>query len=138
EAIPFHAAARVSGGGSTGWGSATVSAGTEPGDTVVVIGAGGVGMNALQGARAVGAKYIVAGDPVEWKLYSAKICVATHTAASAEEAVPLVREITDGLMADRVVICPGVVHVDLIPLAMALLRKGGICVLTGITPFTEP
>jgi S-(hydroxymethyl)glutathione dehydrogenase/alcohol dehydrogenase len=41
-------------------------------------------------------------------------------------------------MADRVVVCPGVVHVDLIPLALTLLRKGGICVLTGITPFTEP
>jgi Zn-dependent alcohol dehydrogenase len=50
----------------------------------------------------------------------------------------LVREMTDGLMADRVVICPGVVHVDLLPLAMALLRKGGVCVLTGITPYTEP
>lgn len=41
-------------------------------------------------------------------------------------------------MADRVVVCPGVVHVDLISQAMTLLRKGGICVLTGITPFTEP
>lgn len=51
DAIPFHAASLVSCGVSTGWGSATISAGTEPGDTVVVIGAGGVGMNALQGAR---------------------------------------------------------------------------------------
>jgi S-(hydroxymethyl)glutathione dehydrogenase/alcohol dehydrogenase len=50
----------------------------------------------------------------------------------------LVKEITAGVMADRVVVTPGVVHVDLIPLAMTLLRKGGICVLTGITPFTEP
>ena len=104
EAIPFHAASLVSCGVSTGWGSATVSAGTEPGDTVVVIGAGGVGMNALQGARAVGAKYVVAVDPVESKRDSAKIFGATHSAASAEEAVPLVREITVGLMADRVVI----------------------------------
>src|SRR6202000_2567203 len=102
EAIPFHAAARVSGGGSTGWGSATVSAGTEPGDTVVVIGAGGVGMNALQGARAVGAQYVVAVDPGEAERDLAKIFGATHTAASAEEAVPLVREITVGVMADRV------------------------------------
>ncbi|WP_269089156.1 NDMA-dependent alcohol dehydrogenase [Mycobacterium avium] len=138
EAIPFHAASLVSCGVSTGWGSATVSAGTEPGDTVVVIGAGGVGMNALQGARAVGAKYVVAVDPVAAKRDSAKIFGATHTAASARDAVPLVREITAGLMADRVVVCPGVVHVDVIPLALALLRKGGVCVLTGITPFTEP
>ena len=138
DTIPFHAASLVSCGVSTGWGSATVSAGTEPGDTVVVIGTGGVGMNALQGARAVGAKYVVGVDPVDSKRDSAKFFGATHTAASAEEAIPIVKEITDGVMADRVVVTPGVVHVDLIPLAMMLLRKGGVCVLTGITPFTEP
>src|ERR1700761_7982167 len=138
DGIPFHAASLVSCGVSTGWGSARVSAGTEPGDTVVVIGTGGVGMNALQGARAVGATYVFGVDPVESKRDSAKIFGATHTAASAEEAIPLVKEITAGVMADRVVVTPGVVHVDLIPLAMTLLRKGGICVLTGITPFTEP
>jgi S-(hydroxymethyl)glutathione dehydrogenase/alcohol dehydrogenase len=66
-AIPFHAASLVSCCVSTGWGSATVSAGTEPGDTVVVIGTGGVGMNSLQGARAAVATYIVAVDPVEYK-----------------------------------------------------------------------
>jgi S-(hydroxymethyl)glutathione dehydrogenase/alcohol dehydrogenase len=95
-------------------------------------------MNALQGARAVGAKYVVAVDPIESKRDSAKIFGATHTASSAEEAMPLVKDITAGLMADRVIVSPGVVHVDLLPLAMTLLRKGGICVLTGITPFTEP
>jgi NDMA-dependent alcohol dehydrogenase len=136
--IPFHAASLVSCGVTTGWGSATVSAGTEPGDTVVVIGTGGVGMNALQGARAAGATYVVGVDPLEFKRDSAKIFGATHTAPSAEEAMPLVREITRGVMADRVVLTAGVVHVDLIPLAMMLLRKGGTCVVTGITPFSEP
>jgi NDMA-dependent alcohol dehydrogenase len=138
DAIPFHAAALVSCGVSTGWGSATVSAGTEPGDTVVVIGTGGVGMNVLQGARAAGATYIVGVDPIEYKRDSAKIFGATHTVASAEEAIPLVKDITVGVMADRVVVTAGVVHVDLIPLAMTLLRKGGTCVVTGITPFSEP
>jgi len=94
-------------------------------------------MNALQGARAVGAKYVVAVDPVESKRDSAKIFGATHTAASAEEAIPLVGDITDGLMADRVILTPGVLHVELIPLGMRLLRKGGTCVVTGITPYTE-
>ena len=138
DAIPFHAASLVSCGVSTGWGSATVSAGTEPGDTVVVIGTGGVGMNALQGAHAAGATYIVAVDPVEYKRDSAKIFGATHAAASAEEAMPLVKDITAGVMADRVILTPGVLHVDLIALAMALLRKGGTCVATGITPYSEP
>ncbi|MDT5345608.1 MAG: hypothetical protein QOE52_4792, partial [Mycobacterium sp.] len=134
DTIPFHAASLVSCGVSTGWGSATVSAGTEPGDTVVVIGTGGVGMNALQGARAAGATYVVAVDPIESKRDSAKIFGATHSAVSAEEAIPLVADITAGVMADRVVVTAGVVHVELIPLAMRLLRKGGTCVVTGITP----
>ncbi|MEE6135945.1 NDMA-dependent alcohol dehydrogenase [Mycobacterium sp. 050128] len=137
DTVPFHAASLVSCGVSTGWGSATVTAGTEPGDTVVVIGTGGVGMNALQGARAAGAKYVVAVDPVEYKRDSAKIFGATHAAASAEEATPLVGDITAGVMADRVVLTPGILHVDLIPMAMRLLRKGGTCVVTGITPYTE-
>ncbi|BAX90392.1 NDMA-dependent alcohol dehydrogenase [Mycobacterium shigaense] len=137
DAIPFHAASLVSCGVSTGWGSATISAGTEPGDTVVVLGTGGVGMNALQGARAAGAKHVVAVDPVEYKRNSVKIFGATHSAVSAEEAILLVADITAGVMADRVVVTAGVVHVDLIPLAMRLLRKGGTCVITGITPYTE-
>src|ERR1700739_663108 len=113
DAIPFHAASLVSCGVSTGWGSATVSAGTETGDTVVVIGTGGVGMNALQGARAVGATYVVGVDPVEYKRDSAKIFGATHTAASAEGAIPLVQDSPAGVMADRVVVTPGVVPVEL-------------------------
>lgn len=67
-----------------------------------------------------------------------RIFGATHTVASADEAIPLVEAITAGVMADRVVVTAGVVHVDLIPLAMRLLRKGGTCVVTGITPYSEP
>jgi hypothetical protein len=40
-------------------------------------------------------------------------------------------------MADRVVLTPGVLRVDLVPLAMMLTRKGGTCVVTGVTPPTE-
>jgi NDMA-dependent alcohol dehydrogenase len=137
DAIPMHAAALVSCGVTTGWGSATVAAGTEPGDTLVVIGIGGVGMNALQGARAAGAKYVVGVDPVAFKRDSAAAFGATHTAASIEEALLLVRELTLGIMADRVVITAGVVHVDLLAPAMMLTRKGGSCVLTGLTPTGE-
>lgn len=136
-AIPFHAVSLVSCGVPTGWGSATVAAGTQPGDTVVVIGTGGVGMNAVQGARAAGATYVVGVDPIEFKRDSAKFFGATHTSPSAHEAIALVREITRGVMADRVVLTPGVLHVDLVPLAMMLTRKGGTCVVTGVTPLTE-
>ena len=47
------------------------------------------------------------------------------------------RELTRGVMADRVVVTAGVVHADLVPVAMALTRKGGTCVLTGVTPTSE-
>jgi len=135
--IPFHAGSLVSCGVTTGWGSATVGAGTEVGDTVVVIGVGGVGMNALQGARGVGAKYVVAVDPVAFKRESAPFFGATHAVASVEEAVPLVRDLTRGVMADRVVLTPGVVPTDLISPAMMLTRKGGTCVLTGLGRYDE-
>lgn len=135
--IPFHAGSLVSCGVTTGWGSATVGAGTEVGDTVVVIGVGGVGMNALQGARAVGARYVVAVDPVAFKRDSAGLFGATHTASSIEEAVPLVRDLTRGVMADRVVLTPGVMPIDLLSPAMMLTRKGGTCVLTGLSQYDE-
>jgi NDMA-dependent alcohol dehydrogenase len=137
DTIPMHAAALVSCGVTTGWGSATGAAGTQPGDTVVVIGIGGVGMSALQGARAAGAKYVIGVDPVAFKRDSAPTFGATHTAESVETALPLVRELTLGVMADRVVITAGVVHVDLLAPAMMLTRKGGTCVLTGLTPSSE-
>jgi NDMA-dependent alcohol dehydrogenase len=137
DAIPFHAAALVSCGVTTGWGSATVAAGTQPGDTVVVIGTGGVGMNALQGARAAGAQYVIGVDPVEFKRDSAPAFGATHTCSASDQAIELVREPTAGVMADRVVITAGVVHSHMILPAMMLTRKGGTCVVTGMTPLND-
>ncbi len=127
DEIPFHAASLVSCGVTTGWGSATVSAGTEPGDTVVVIGTGGVGMNALQGARAVGAGNVVGVDPVEFKRDAAPSFGATHTVESVEAAIPLVQELTRGVMADRGTSSPPAsCAVDLLAPAMMLTRKGDL------------
>ena len=58
--LPLSAVALVSCGVTTGWGSAVYRARVKPGDTVVVVGVGGVGMNAVQGARSRGARTIVA------------------------------------------------------------------------------
>jgi S-(hydroxymethyl)glutathione dehydrogenase/alcohol dehydrogenase len=72
----------------TGWGSAVYAAEVGPGDTVVVVGVGGIGANAIQGARLAGAKRIIAIDPVESKRTRAATFGATDTAASlAERAV---------------------------------------------------
>lgn len=135
--IPLEAASLVSCGVTTGFGSGSVAAGTQVGDTVVVIGVGGIGMNAVQGAKAAGAKHIVAVDPNEFKRDIAPSFGATHTAVDASAAVDLVKEITWGVMADRVVLTPGVVPPDLILVGMMLLRKGGTCVLTGMGKVTD-
>jgi len=135
--IPLEAASLVSCGVTTGFGSGSVAAGTQIGDTVVVIGVGGIGMNAVQGAVAAGAKHVVAVDPNEFKREVAPNFGATHTAVDAGSAVELVKELTWGVMADRVILTPGVVPPDLVMVAMMLLRKGGTCVLTGMAKITD-
>ena len=62
--IPFELAALVGCGVPTGWGSATNVADVKPGDSVAIIGVGGVGMSALQGSVASGARHVFAIDPV--------------------------------------------------------------------------
>ena len=53
-------------------------------------------------------------DPVEFKRDTAKTFGATETAASAEEAIPMVQELTAGVMADRVVLTPSVLAAELL------------------------
>ena len=65
--IPLDKAALVGCGVTTGWGAAAYAADVQPGETVVVIGIGGIGMNAVQGAAMAGARHVIAVDPVEWK-----------------------------------------------------------------------
>lgn len=132
DSIPFEAASLVSCGVTTGWGSGSTGVGTEPGDTVVIVGAGGVGINAVQGARAAGAKQLIAVDPVEFKRDTAKFFGATDTSPSLEEAFPLVQEMTRGVMADRVVLTPGVLRPEMLVSAMMLTRKGGTCLMTAV------
>jgi NDMA-dependent alcohol dehydrogenase len=135
--LPLGVVALVSCGVTTGWGSAVYRAQVMPGDTVVVVGVGGVGVNAVQGARMVGAKHIVAVDPVEFKQKSALDFGATHAVASMDEALPIVRELTRGQMADAVIMVPGVMYGDLMAGALSLTAKGGTCVVTGVAPQSQ-
>ncbi|MCZ4618783.1 zinc-binding dehydrogenase, partial [Rhodococcus qingshengii] len=66
----------------------------------VVIGAGGIGMNAIQGARLAGALNIIAVDPVEFTRKQAGGFGATHAATSADDAWALISDITRGKLAD--------------------------------------
>ena len=132
--IPLLPAALLACAIPTGYGSSVHRGNVRGGDTVVVIGAGGIGTAAIQGARINGATTIVAVDPLENKRKSATDFGATHTAVWACDAVELIRELTRGVMADCVVVAPSDITGDEVRDALALTRKGGICVLTGMAP----
>ncbi|HWD53305.1 MAG TPA: NDMA-dependent alcohol dehydrogenase [Acidimicrobiales bacterium] len=135
--LPPTAVALVSCGVATGWGSAVRRAGTIAGDVVVVVGVGGVGINAVQGAAMAGARVVVAVDPVEFKRQTALQLGATHAAPSMTGAIELVRELTQGEMADRVIMVPSVMLGDLMAEGMALTGKGGTCVVTSVGPIMQ-
>jgi S-(hydroxymethyl)glutathione dehydrogenase/alcohol dehydrogenase len=135
--IPLDRACLLGCGVVTGWGSAVYAADVQPGETVVVAGIGGIGANALQGAKLAGAKRIVAIDPLENKREKAMEFGATHTAASFEEAMPLVQELTWGQMANKVILTLGVGKGELLIQALALASKRGRVVVTNIHPATE-
>jgi Zn-dependent alcohol dehydrogenase len=120
----------------TGYGSAENRAKVKTGDTVVVVGAGGIGTAAIQGARINGAAHIVAVDPVEFKQKSALKFGATHSVSTTDEASAVVRELTHGVMADSVVVAPSLISGEDVQAALSLTRKGGTCVLTGMTKQT--
>ena len=135
--LPLECVSLVSCGVATGWGSAANRGGVSAGDTVVVVGIGGIGINAVQGARMAGATRIIAVDPVEFKREKAMEFGATHTFASMEDALPAVGEMTWGQMADKVIMAPGVLHGDMMQLGTALAGKGGTIVVTAIAPMTQ-
>jgi NDMA-dependent alcohol dehydrogenase len=135
--IPLDKACLVGCGVTTGWGSAVYAAGVRPGDNVAVIGVGGIGVNAVQGARLAGAERIFAIDPVEFKRDQAKKFGATHTIASLEEAADVIGQETWGRMCNKVIVTMGVGKGELLAPALAITSKLGRVVITNITPWTE-
>jgi S-(hydroxymethyl)glutathione dehydrogenase/alcohol dehydrogenase len=124
-------------GAVTGWGSAVYAADVRPGDTVVVVGAGGIGSSAIQGARLAGARTVVAVDPVPFKRERAAGFGAGATFASMEEARGPLREMTRGRMANQVIMAMGVGRGDLMNQALGLTAKLGRVVVTNIHPYAE-
>lgn len=135
--IPFEIGALVGCGVPTGWGSAVYAAGVRAGDTVVVYGAGGVGSNAVQGARYAGAKNVVVVDPVEFKRDMAKVFGATHTFADAGEAHDFVVEATRGQLADHAICTPGVLTEQVVQSAVQVVGKSGKVTITAVGRIDE-
>ncbi|NMO88251.1 NDMA-dependent alcohol dehydrogenase [Actinomycetospora sp. TBRC 11914] len=135
--IDFEVACLLSCGVGTGWGSAVNDAAVRPGDAVIVMGVGGVGINAVQGAAHAGATTLVGVDPVPFKREKALEFGATHAVATMDEAVEIVRGPTDGQGADSAIVTVGVTRPDHIGEAFAAIRKAGTCVVTGVGLMTQ-
>jgi S-(hydroxymethyl)glutathione dehydrogenase/alcohol dehydrogenase len=135
--VPLELACLLGCGVTTGWGSAVYAAEVKPGDDVAVIGVGGIGAAAVQGARLAGARTIFAIDPVELKQKQALGFGATHTAASIGEAFDLIQQVTWGRMCDKVICCVGIGDGEQIGPTMTLCAKRGRVVVTNIHPAHE-
>jgi S-(hydroxymethyl)glutathione dehydrogenase / alcohol dehydrogenase len=130
--IPFEVACLVGCGVTTGYGSAVRTADIRPGDDVAVIGVGGVGMSALQGAVNAGARNVFVIEPVEWKRDAALKFGATHVYPDIESAFGGVAEATYGLMAKKVIVTVGELDGKDVDSYVNLTSKGGTTVLTAI------
>jgi S-(hydroxymethyl)glutathione dehydrogenase/alcohol dehydrogenase len=130
--LPMESAALVGCGVPTGWGTAVNAGNVRPGETVVIYGIGGVGINAVQGAAFAGAQHVIAVDPLANKREIAERLGATRAVAGAAAAQELVTEVTKGVGADKALITMGVVTDETIAAAFAAIRKGGTVVVTGL------
>lgn len=129
--MPLDSASLLACGVITGLGAVVNTAHVPPGSSVVVIGAGGVGLNSVQGARLAGAQPIIALDLVESKLAAAMNFGATHTINPRDEDVQgRVRALTGGRGADFVFITAG--SGKAIEQGATLMRRGGTLVIVGM------
>ena len=126
--IPFEVACLVGCGVTTGWCSAV-----RAGETVVVMGVGGVGINAVQGARYAGATRVIAIDPNQFKLDAAKRLGATHGFTNVDEAREALIDMTRGQMADLTVVTVGTLEPEITADAVSLIGKAGRVVLTSVS-----
>jgi len=130
--MPLDRAALIGCGVTTGLGAVFRTARVEPGQTVAVIGCGGIGLNCIQGAAIAGAGRIIAVDRVDTKLKLAESFGATDLVdASAGDPVQQVKELTGG----------GVDHAfEAIGLkvtaeqSFGMLRRGGTATIIGMIP----
>jgi S-(hydroxymethyl)glutathione dehydrogenase / alcohol dehydrogenase len=129
--LPLDRACLLACGVVTGYGAVVNTAGVAAGDCTVVIGAGGVGLNCIQGAVLAGAEPIVAIDLAADRLVTATAFGATNVVdPAAEDARQVVRSLTEGRGADCVLVAAG--STAAVELALELVRRGGTVVIAGM------
>jgi NDMA-dependent alcohol dehydrogenase len=132
--IPLRSAALLGCGVPTGWGSAVNAAQVRPGQAVIIMGVGGIGINAVQGAAHAGASHVIAVDPVALKREAAMKFGATEAFGSIVEATEFARSVTNGQGADSTIITVGVLTGEHVGQAFESVRKAGTVVVTAVAP----
>lgn len=133
--IPLDKAALVGCGVMTGIGAVTNTAAVKFGSTVAVFGCGGVGLAAIQGAKLVGAKQIIAVDLADNKLEFAKKFGATDTVNAKEDPVAAIQALTGGIGVDYTFEVTG--NSTVMSQAYAAARRGGSVCVIGVGRYTE-
>ena len=135
--FPLDLASLLACGVITGFGAVVNRARVRPFESVVVIGTGGVGLNAVQGAVVCGANPIIAVDIVDSKLERAREFGATNAVnGKAVDAVAAVQELTNGKGADYAFVTVG--SAAAMQQGWSMLCRGGTAVMVGIPPGTDP
>jgi NDMA-dependent alcohol dehydrogenase len=133
--LPLDRAALLGCAVITGVGAVLHAARVRPGSTMVVFGAGGVGLNVIQGGALAGAEKIIAVDLLDRKLEFARKFGATHTVnASAADPVAEVRALTGGRGVDYAFEVIGLTRT--MRQAYDCLAKRGVAVVVGVSPMT--
>ncbi len=136
QSLPLDSASLLACGVITGLGAVTNSADIPAGCNVAVIGAGGVGLNSIQGAALRKAGRVIALDMAEAKLEASRQFGATHTVNAGEgDAAERVREITDGRGADYVFVTVG--SGKAMEQGLGMLAKSGSLVVVGMPPIGD-
>ncbi|MEL7155312.1 MAG: NDMA-dependent alcohol dehydrogenase [Actinomycetota bacterium] len=130
--LPLDKACLVGCGVGTGWGSAVNSAEVKPGETVIIMGIGGIGINAVQGAAHAGASHVIAVDPIQFKREVAEQVGATHSFANMADATEFAMSVTNGQGADSAIVTTGVIESTHVSEAFTSIRKAGTVVVTGL------
>lgn len=129
DGVPLDVAALLGCAVVTGTGAVRNTAAVRPGESVVVVGLGGVGLSAVAGARLAGAGPIIAVDITEAKRELALKAGATHFVVGTGKWAKEIRALTGGRGADHAVECVG--RSDTIRAAWGCLRRGGKVTVVG-------
>ncbi len=130
QELPFPLAALLGCAVLTGFGAVRRTANVKPGESVVIIGLGGVGLSAVIAAKAAGASTVIAVDRAEGKRDLALAAGATHFALSDDTLSKVVRGLTEGRGADHTFECVG--RAATIRAAWRAARRGGTVTVVGM------